>query len=328
MAESATGGVRQEITGYEVMKEQDYRGVIKEVGRGAHGARALSRADARKLFGQMLDGAVPDMELGAIIMAYRIKGESVEDLQGFEDALTERTARIDLPVGGPLAVVLPSYNGARKLPNLTALVALLLKARGIPVLIHGVGQGGPDSYGRISTAEVLAALGMAASRSVDEAGDALRAGQLAYLLVEQLCAGLSNLLDTRSRLGVRGSAHTVTKMLDPFAGRSVRVVPLTHPAYFDTMRPCLVASGSPAILMRGSEGEPYAGPRRPLSVERIALGDCVVLEEGRPTDTRLPEQIDAVTTARWIESALQEANEIPATILRQVEWLENLARGG
>jgi len=310
------------------MMHRDFRGVIKEVGRGAHGARALSRSDAQKLFGEMLDGAVPDMELGAIILAYRIKGESVEELQGFEDALKERTARIALPAGSPLAVVLPSYNGARKLPNLTALVALLLARLGIPVLIHGTGQGGPDPYGRISTAQVLAKLGIPVLRSAEAAGEALHAGQPAYLPIDTLCAGLSQLLETRERLGVRGSAHTLAKMLDPFAGRSVRVVPLTHPAYFDTMRPCLEASGRPAMLMRGSEGEPYAGPKRPLSVERIALGQCTLLEEGRPVDAPLPEQIDAQTTARWIEAALQGGNEIPATILRQVEWLESLARGG
>lgn len=309
------------------MKDRDFRGVIKEVGRGAHGARALSRADARTLFGQMLDGEVPDMELGAIILAYRIKGESIEELQGFEDALAGRTARIDLPAGSPLAVVLPSYNGARKLPNLTALVALLLKRRGVPVLIHGVGQGEPDSYGRVSTAEVMTALGVAISRSAGEAAETLRTELLAYVPVDILCAGLGRLLDTRLRLGVRGSAHTLAKMLDPFAGHSVRVVPLTHPAYFDTMRPCLVASGSAAILMRGSEGEPCAGPKRPLSLERIVQGECRLLEEGRPDDTPLPEALDAATTARWIEAAMLGEKMIPATILRQVEWLESVAKG-
>ena len=34
--------------------------------------------------------------------------------------------------------MLPSYNGARKLPNLTALLALLLAQQGIQVLVHGV----------------------------------------------------------------------------------------------------------------------------------------------------------------------------------------------
>ena len=52
----------------------DYRAVIKEVGRGANGARALSTVDAESLFGGMLDGRVPDLELGAIVLSYRIKG--------------------------------------------------------------------------------------------------------------------------------------------------------------------------------------------------------------------------------------------------------------
>jgi anthranilate phosphoribosyltransferase len=304
----------------------DFRGVIKEVGRGAHGARALSREDAQRLFAAMLDGEVPDMELGAIVLAYRIKGESVEELQGFTTAMSERTLRVEC-AGDVKPVLLPSYNGARKLPNLTALVAMLLARRGVPVLIHGTGQGDRDPYGRVTTAEVLEQMGIPVSHDTTEAAAALQKRLPAYLPVGVLCAGLARLLDTRARLGVRGSAHTLAKMLDPFSGRSVRVVPLTHPAYFDTMRPCLVDAGSPAVLMRGSEGEPYAGPKRPLSIEYLSGGTCQQREEPRPDDTPLPDAIDASTTATWIRTALEGKAAIPATVLRQVEWLDAAARG-
>jgi len=48
---------------------------IKEIGRGVKGARSMSREDARLLYGAMLDGRVSDLELGAILLAMRIKGE-------------------------------------------------------------------------------------------------------------------------------------------------------------------------------------------------------------------------------------------------------------
>ena len=59
---------------------------IKEIGRGADGARALVKHDARALFTAMLEGRISDVQLGAILMAYRIKGETPEELDGMLEA--------------------------------------------------------------------------------------------------------------------------------------------------------------------------------------------------------------------------------------------------
>ncbi len=45
---------------------------IKEIGRGARGAKALDRAQAADLLGQVLDGQVSDLEVGAFCVAMRI----------------------------------------------------------------------------------------------------------------------------------------------------------------------------------------------------------------------------------------------------------------
>jgi hypothetical protein len=108
---------------------------IKEIGRGQKGARSMSREDAAALYGAMLDGRVSDLELGAILLAMRIKGESVEELAGFMDAAERSFAPLPMPPGEFAPVLIPSYNGARKLPNLTALLALLLAREGIPTLV-------------------------------------------------------------------------------------------------------------------------------------------------------------------------------------------------
>ena len=47
---------------------------IKEIGRGKDGARALNREQAADLLGQVLDGTVTDLEVGAFCLAMRIKG--------------------------------------------------------------------------------------------------------------------------------------------------------------------------------------------------------------------------------------------------------------
>ena len=112
----------------------DYAPLIKELGRGTRGARDLTREQAENLFGEMLDGRVPDMELGAMLIALRVKGESADEVAGFLAAMQARTVRLAAP-GGPRTVLLPSFNGARKQANLMPLVAQLLARDGVPVLI-------------------------------------------------------------------------------------------------------------------------------------------------------------------------------------------------
>ena len=49
----------------------NYAHIIRELGRGAEGARDLPQGEAQQLYGAMLDGGVPDLELGAIAIALR-----------------------------------------------------------------------------------------------------------------------------------------------------------------------------------------------------------------------------------------------------------------
>ena len=79
---------------------------IKEIGRGKQGARSLGREQAADLFGQVLDGAVTDLEIGAFCLSMRIKGETAEEMAGFLDATYKRLNRV--PSSGKPVVVLPS----------------------------------------------------------------------------------------------------------------------------------------------------------------------------------------------------------------------------
>ncbi len=133
---------------------------IKEIGRGKDGARSLTREQATDLLGQVLDGSVTDLEVGGFCLAMRIKGETPDEMAGFLDAAHARLQR--LPDSGLTTVVLPSYNGARKLPVLTPLVALLLARRGVPVLVHGTAT--EDK--RVFASAVFTELGVAPATQV------------------------------------------------------------------------------------------------------------------------------------------------------------------
>ena len=98
---------------------------IKEIGRGKDGARSLTREKAADLIGQVLDSQVSDLEIGAFCLAMRIKGETPEEMAGFLDAVHARLNALS-QLGQQPTVVIPCYYGARKLPALAPLLALLL----------------------------------------------------------------------------------------------------------------------------------------------------------------------------------------------------------
>jgi anthranilate phosphoribosyltransferase len=118
----------------------------------------------------------------------RIKGETPEEMAGFLDAVHAAPAAAARRAKGPV-VVLPSYNGARKLPVLTPLLALLLAREGLPVLIHGTAT----ESSRVSCLDVLQALDIHARRAVRKIED----GEAGFAPTEVLCPGLKRLLDVR-----------------------------------------------------------------------------------------------------------------------------------
>ena len=200
--------------------------VIREIGRGAEGSRDLGRDEAAQLYAAILDGGVPDLELGAIILGLRVKGESPDELAGFLAAANARVNALRVPRGRVRPVVLPSYNGARKEANLTPLLALLLKRFGVPVVVHGLLEG----YGRVTSGHILRELGIMPSATLTQAQSALDEQGLAFLPITALCPGLASQLALRARMGVRNSAHSLVKMIDPFRGEGVIVAAATHPA--------------------------------------------------------------------------------------------------
>ncbi|BAL26217.1 hypothetical protein AZKH_3933 [Azoarcus sp. KH32C] len=301
-----------------------YAPIIKEIGRGAKGARDVDASHAEQLFGDMLDGKVPDLELGAIVIALRIKSESRDELLGFKRAMDARCPQVAVPPG-PRCVILPTYNGARRQANLMPLVALLLAREGVPVLI----QGRHDFESRVSPFELLAALDIHPALGVGEAHRELTEKRVACLRLDELLPGLDRLLSLRLRMGVRGSGHTMAKLVDPCVGRSVRVVAVTHPEYLERMHEFLVADGGRAMLMRGTEGEAYANPRRRPAIQVFREGVADIAwpaeEGGAPPLEGLPDAPAVAENAALIRAMLAGDVAIPQPILDQVATLVQLA---
>jgi anthranilate phosphoribosyltransferase len=291
---------------------------IKEIGRGKDGARALKREQAADLLGQVLDGSVTDLEVGAFCLAMRIKGETAEEAAGFLDAVASRLALF--PASDRPVVVLPSYNGARKLPVLTPLLALLLAREGLPVLVHGTAT----ESTRVFASDVLLAVGIAASTAIEKIAD----GSVAFAPTALLCPGLKRLLDVRRVVGLRNPAHSLVKLMNPVAGKSIVVGSYTHPEYAVSMAATFALTQANAMLLRGTEGEPVADPRRTPAMTGFIAGRPMLLQEAQGGTLAalpdLPREIDAHSTAAYIQQVLAGEVPVPAPIARQVEHILHL----
>ncbi|MBL5885493.1 DNA-binding protein YbiB [Lelliottia aquatilis] len=296
----------------------DYRKIIKEVGRGKNHARDLDQETARALYTHMLNGEVPELELGGILIALRIKGEGEAEMRGFYEAMQAQTFRLTPPVAKPMPIVIPTYNGARKQANLTPLLALLLNKLGFPVVVHGV-SADPT---RMLTETIFELMGIAPTLHAGQAQAKLEGHQPVYIPVSALCPPLEKQLDMRWRMGVRNSAHTLAKLATPFEeDAALRLSSVSHPEYVTRVASFFADIGGKGLLMHGTEGEAYANPQRCPQLTLIdKQGTRVVLERGEDLDAEvvLPTAKDAETTARWTERCLAGVEPVPHSLKLQM----------
>jgi anthranilate phosphoribosyltransferase len=294
-----------------------------------HCLRALARPEAqadmagdeaRQLFAAMLDGGVPELELGGLLVALGTRAPDIPVLLGFYDALRERVLAL-APVGAERrAIVMPAYGGALRQPNLTPLVALILQRMAIPVLIHGT----LDGHGRIATAYILRELGVLPCGTQAQAQAALERDHLAFVPTGLIAPGLAQLLALRGRIGIDGACQTLAQLIDPFDGAGLRLVASDDPAELERLRALLLDCGETALVMAGTEGEAFVNPRRRPRIELVSDGAATLLF-GREHGHDDAEEAEAVSaelepraTAAHIRAILAGNAKLPLPIVNQL----------
>lgn len=307
----------------------DVQQYIGEIVRSRDGARGLSREAATRLFEAMFGGGLADVELGAILIGLRMKGESLDEILAGLDVLDPLVRRVTVDPGRP-AVSIPSYGGARRTANLVPLLALLLADAGVQVIVHGV----PGDSRRTTTAEILQAMGLGACDAPDRAEIAIGRGNPAFVPVSALSPRLGALLELGSRLGVRHVGHTLAGLLNPSTSRACLAIAGFADAGGEALRhACFARSGRSALVLRGEEGEVVASTRWAARIDWVHDGRVETLVPGQalapPDLPALPDPHDVPATARWIQSVLAGERPVPEPIDRQVEAvLTALQRAG
>lgn len=281
------------------------------------GDSALDEVSAARLWGAIFDGSLDQLEIGAVMAALIVAGESREELLGLHRAAAERLVHWSPPGLATRAVAIPAYGLVPGEALIVTMTAALLRRFEIPVIIHGV----LDSRCGVSSASVLRALGVLPCANFAQAVEQLRNAGVAFLPVQLFCPAFAALLALRARLGVENSAHLVAQALDPAHGGATRLrfsVAGTRSERFETLG--LVVEGDFLTLTWPAGRSPLNLTIRPR-IERVCDGARELLFEAdvwEMPSASAPPTDDAHSVAQWIERVVGGASAAPVPAVNLV----------
>lgn len=208
------------------------------------GSAWLDADEAFALWGAVLDGALDELELGALLASLALAGESPEDLLGLHRALAARQARFS-PDLTRRALSIPVHGLVSGEAAYSVLLGLFLRRFDVPVVFHGP----LDAPEVPSAAALLRELGVMPSAALGDAQRDLRANGVAFLPVQLLSPALADLLALRTRLGFPNAAHLAAHVLDPGAMGAVRLVMSVAGTPSVRLTALVAATGGEALLL-------------------------------------------------------------------------------
>ena len=173
----------------------------------------LSVDEARLAMGGVMDGEATPAQLAALLMGLRMRGETVDELTGFAQAMRERVLQVKAP-DGTIDVVGTGGDGSGTF-NISTAAALVVAAAGIPVAKHG----NRAITSKAGSADVLDALGIRIDHDAVSAGEALRQHGFAFLFAPSFHPAMKHAGPTRREIGVRTAFNLIGPLTNP-AGAS------------------------------------------------------------------------------------------------------------
>jgi anthranilate phosphoribosyltransferase len=241
-----------------------FRAVIKAVGTGPRGSRALSFEEARAATAALLCGEVSPVQAGAFLIAMRIKGETPAELAGITQALREaaRTVAPEADPGGrPVVACAGAFDGMTEAPHLSLAAAIIAAAAGARIVVHCGSTLGPKRG--TTAADVLAALGGPARPEPADSLAMLGRADVALVHAGTAIPGWDALAQIRDEIGLRGPLHSAEKLVDHL-GATRFVVGHTHSSYRERILGALSHLGAQhSITVRGMEGADVLRVARP-----------------------------------------------------------------
>ncbi|HIP07739.1 MAG TPA: anthranilate phosphoribosyltransferase [Mariprofundaceae bacterium] len=252
--------------------------LIKRVARGKHGSEHLNQDEAKFVFSELLNPQADELQVGAFLIAQRMKGETSAELAGFVQATREHISHFNQTIAPQGAVDLPCYAGKRRAAHAYLIAALEARDKGIPIFVHGVS----NIAGRVTAWQVLQTAGIKSATALFEAKNIMDGEGMVYMDLNDVCPDLSRIYHLRDRLGVRSFANTVARLINPMQCDK-QLNGFFHTPYAEYMAQANVLLGQKeSLIFMGAEGDPelYADRQKVVNrqvgelVEQVKFEDC------------------------------------------------------
>ncbi len=241
--------------------------VIAKIGKGIKGAKDLSWEEAKYSLHTIIEGQATPGQIGAFLMAMRIKTESIGEL-----AACTATARQCIP---PLRLAdcahtidLPLYGEKHNTIHMLIGASLVASAAGAGVFMHGI-ENPSLSY---DLPQVLQALRLPITQSAEEATRQATQYAWVYMDLAGYHAPLTKLLDLRQEFGLQNLSHQIARLLNP-AQLPSQIIGIAHPPYLNKMTEALDMLQTPrALVIQGVEGFPELSISAPSPAHELRHG--------------------------------------------------------
>ena len=222
----------------------NFKGLIAQVADGA----SLSREQAEEAFEIIMSGEATPSQIGAFLMALRVRGETVDEITGAALVMRAKALSVKAPEG---AIDTCGTGGdASGTYNISTGAALVVAAAGVPVAKHG-----NRALSSLSgSADVLAALGVNIDAEMDLVEEALREANIGFLMAPRHHSAMRHVGPTRVELGTRTIFNLLGPLSNP-AGTKRQLIGVFHRQWTAPMAEVLGQLGTErAWVVHGSDG--------------------------------------------------------------------------
>src|SRR6266536_35330 len=236
----------------------------------------LATDEARDAMGAVMDGEATPAQLAALLVALRMRGETVEELAGFATAMRDRVVRVEAPEG-TVDTCGTGGDGSGTF-NISTAAALVVAAAGVPVAKHG-NRAITSASG---SADVLDALAVRIDHDAISAGTALRDLGFAFLFAPGFHPAMRHAGPTRREIGVRTAFNLLGPLTNP-AGARRQVVGVADPGTAPRLAAVLHRLGVDRAFVVGGDG-----------IDELPLDGTGTIHDVRPAGIEV-RHVDAAT---------------------------------
>jgi anthranilate phosphoribosyltransferase len=209
-----------------VSGRETFKTYLRKVGSGEHTSKGLSREEARHALELILDEEATPAQIGAFLIAHRIRRPEPQELTGMLDVYRQRGPKLSTTTKA-ISFGMP-FDGRSRTAPIYPLTALVLAAAGLPVVLQGAGRM-PVKYG-VSSAELFSALGVSWTyRSLEALQQCLDATNLALVHQPDHFPAAESLIPYREDLGKRPPVASLELLWTAHQGEHLLVSGFVHP---------------------------------------------------------------------------------------------------